>query len=1257
MLLAFAALVLWLRYDALPHVDRHRELIVSSIEMASGMDVSVRSIRGGWGGLRPVLSLEGLTIADRQGKAAFELARADVSLSWWSLLRGEVRFHDVDFYRPTLELRRGADGLVYLADKPINEPGPSRDGAFIEWLLTQPRLAIHDAALTWRDDFLAVPEVRLTDVQIAVQRHRGRHRAALSAVPPRALAGRIEVRADVALTREGDGWRARGQAYAESLNADLGRLRAHLPVPETLRSGVGSLRVWSRFSPAGVDEVVADLRLADARAQLAADALPLELASISGRATYRAQGGGFVFSTEGLRFRLSSGMEAQPGRFTLVRAIEQGEPPRLEVHADGIDLKIAATLVDYFPVPREVKSQVLRFAPRGRIADAVIAWSDDGEKTYSVRGRFEDLAVNKVDAIPGVSGLTGEIEGSEAGGTVRLAGRDARLDFGPVFREPLGFDTLELRAHWKRVDAALEVHIDAARFANADAAGELAGSWRSAPGTNPKSPGLVSLRGSLARAAASRVAHYMPRPTAAVRAWLEQAILAGQGSAVKFELEGDLWEFPFGGASKGRFLVAGDLSGGRLRYHPAWPSVDAIDGSFRFENRRMEIRATRAAIFASRVDSVVAVIDDLSALPPVLSIDGEVDTSGADGVRFLRESPLVEGPGAFTRAVAVEGPGRLLLKLTYPLWGPDPVRVAGDYRFDGATARVSPSLAMRDVRGRLAFSERGVSAPALAGTLFGMPATLSMATEADGRILTNLEGRIDAAALREYVPAALATRLSGATAWKARVLSSAQATDLVLESELEGLAVALPAPLGKDAEQARASTLAVSNLRGERESATVALAGGVHGRFQRVGDPGGERWNAALHFGAPPGGEPLREGLWLYGKLAALDVDAWQAVFAAPPGQGGEVAATSEGAQGLELRGMNLDLGRVRYGGREFHDLAARLERRGAQWSGELESPLLAGTVAWNPEGQGRLVAKLSRLAIPEPAPATAEPQPVAKPADLPAIDVMAERFDFRGRTLGRLELKAQPAGAEWRIERLDIDAGHSTFASRGVWRSAAEGSTTTLDVRLDANDLNALLGLFGYGDYLKRGSGQLHGSLAWPGQPHEFSFAQLSGELKVEARRGQFAKFEPGAGKLLGLLSLQSLPRRAVFDFRDVFSEGFAFERIEGGVKVASGVLLTDDFEISGPSAFVSLAGEVSLPRETQSLTLRVVPEVGEGMALAATVFGTPVLGLSTLLVSKLLRNPLGKVVAYEYLVTGSWDNPVLTRTSAPAAKAATSE
>ena len=1258
LLVAFAVMVLWLRYIALPNVDAYRDDILSSIEKASGMAVKARAIRGGWEGLRPRLSLEEFTIADRHGKVGLGLERAEVTLSWWTLLVGQVRFYDVDFYRPELNLRRGPDGLIYLADKPLNEAGEG-DGNFTAWLLAQPRLGIHDATLTWRDEKSGAPEVKLTSVEIAVEKRHRRHHAALTAVPPRELAGRIDLRADAHLVREGARFLGAGEIFVETRNADLARLRAHLPVPETLRSGVGALRVWMTFAQDGIKSVVADLNMRDARAQLAADVLPLELATISGRATYTVQPDGFMFATQGLRFRLPTGIEARPGNFSVARTAEPGKPARVDVRADGIDLKIAATLLDYFPVPRDVKGQVLRFAPRGRIADAAITWSGPPgapASQYSVKGRFDALAVNAVDHFPGVSGLTGRIEGTDAGGTIELDSKNVGFDLERMFRAPLHVDTLAARATWKRVDTGVEVAIAEARFANADAEGTLAGTWRSPPETKEgRGPGIIDIKGVLTRANATSVVTYLPNRIALTRDWLERSVQAGTSTHVDFELKGDLWHFPFGDGP-GRFLVTGDIRDGRLKYHPEWPSVDAVNGSFKFENRRMEIRAERAAIFASKVSAVTAVIEDLRAKPPVLTIDGEVDTTGADSVRFLRESPLVNGPGAFTRAVAVEGPGRLKLNLVYPIGGGEGVRVTGDYLFAGATATVGKTLAMRDVRGRLTFTERGVRAPEITGQLFGKPATLTMMTQPDGVVVTQIDGKVDAPGMAAYVPESIAARLSGMTDWKARVLSGKQGTELTVTSDLKGMGSTLPDPLAKAPDAARPFTLTMSRVGTEGEVTNTTLAGDVYGRFARTGAAGAEKWNALLKFGAPVANEPMREGLWLHGALLSVDVDAWQAVFAAP--RDAPKPAPAPGEQTMELRGIDLNLTLARYWGRYFHDMHARLERSGSEWRGKLESPLVAGDIRWNWEGKGRLAAKLERLAITEAAAAAGGgAAPEARAAtrdDLPALDVTAEKFDFRGKWLGSLELKAEPAGDDWRIDKLDIVNGHAKFISTGAWRRTGTGSITTLQLKLDTQNLNALMGQFGFGDYMKRGTGELEGQLVWPGYPYDFSLASLAGTFKVDGRRGQFAKIEPGAGKLLGLLSLQSLPRRAMFDFRDVFSEGFAFERIHGDVKVSRGVLLTDGFEISGPSAFVSLAGEVSLPDETQTLTMHVVPEVGEGLALAATLVGTPVLGLSTLLVSKLLKNPLGKAVAYEYQVTGSWDNPQVTRLSAPPPKTA---
>ena len=1248
-MVAFALLVMYLRYVALPNVDDFRADIVASIEKASGVAVTTRAIRGGWDGLRPSLSFEGFAINDRRGKVALGFERAEVTLSWWSLLAGRVQFNDVDFYRAALALRRGADGRIYLADKPLNKAGPD-DGAFTEWLLAQPRLGIHDATLAWRDEKTDAPEVQLTGVEIAVRNHLGRHRAALTAVAPRDLAGRIDLRADVRLTREGNRWIADGDAYVESRNADLGKLRAHLPVPETLRSGVGSVRVWAHFNAEGVREVVADLNMRDAMGQLATDALPLELASISGRATYRVETDGFTFATENLRFRLASGMAVQLGTFSLARRAEAGKPAHVDVKADGIDLKIAAALIDYFPVPRDIKAQVQRFAPRGRILDASLAWSGGGQapvSTYAVKGRFEELAINGVDNFPGVSGLTGRVEGTQDGGTVRLEAKNASFELQRLFRQPFSFDALDARATWKHVGRALEVSIAEVRFANADAEGRVAGVWRSLPDAKERSPGYVDLKGEFTHAVARRVANYLPNNIAVTRDWLERSLQSGTSARIAFEVKGDMWGFPFSAEHPGHFRVEGDIHDGRLKYHPDWPSIDAIDGAFKFENRRMEIRADRANIFASRATSITAIVEDLGAKPPVLTLTGDIDTSGADTVRFLRESPLVNGPGAFTRAVSIDGPGRLKLQLIYPMWGTDPVRVVGDYTFSGATASVGRTLAMHDVRGRLGFTESAVRANALIGTFFGKPASLTMATQ-DNQVVTQIEGKIDSPAMAAYAPESIVAKLSGVTDWKARLVSGKQGSELTVTSDLKGLASSLPEPLAKAAGDARALTLTMSRLGTDAEVTNVALADGVYGRFSKAG----ERWNALLKFGAPVANEAAREGLWLYGELPFIDVDAWQAAFAAPRGE-----AKPAGGEGVELRGLDLKLGRAHYWGRDFREMKAQLARKGSQWTGKLDSPLVAGDIQWNWEGKGRLAAKLDRLSIIEPTPgaAPAEPQPAAQ-SDLPALDITAERFEFKGKYLGALDLKAEPTGDEWRIDKLDIVNGHAKFLSTGGWRRTGTGSLTTLTLKLETENLNALMAQFGYGDYIKRGTGQLEGQLVWPGYPYDFATANLAGTIKVEARRGQFAKIEPGAGKLLGLLSLQSLPQRAMFDFRDVFSAGFAFERIQGDVKVAKGVLLTDAFEISGPSAFVSMRGDVSIPQETQSLTMHIVPEVGEGLALAATLIGTPVLGLSTLLVSKLLKNPFGKVVAYEYQVTGSWDNPQVTRLSAPPPKTATS-
>ncbi|MGO8279672.1 AsmA-like C-terminal region-containing protein, partial [Rhizobium ruizarguesonis] len=69
------------------------------------------------------------------------------------------------------------------------------------------------------------------------------------------------------------------------------------------------------------------------------------------------------------------------------------------------------------------------------------------------------------------------------------------------------------------------------------------------------------------------------------------------------------------------------------------------------------------------------------------------------------------------------------------------------------------------------------------------------------------------------------------------------------------------------------------------------------------------------------------------------------------------------------------------------------------------------------------------------------------------------------------------------------------------------------------------------------------------------------------------------------GVLSMQSLPRRLTLDFRDVFSEGFAFDAITGNAQIEQGIAKTDNLKMRGVNATVLMGGTADIVKETQQL------------------------------------------------------------------------
>jgi uncharacterized protein YhdP len=169
----------------------------------------------------------------------------------------------------------------------------------------------------------------------------------------------------------------------------------------------------------------------------------------------------------------------------------------------------------------------------------------------------------------------------------------------------------------------------------------------------------------------------------------------------------------------------------------------------------------------------------------------------------------------------------------------------------------------------------------------------------------------------------------------------------------------------------------------------------------------------------------------------------------------------------------------------------------------------------------------------------------------------------------------------------------------------------------------------------------EVHASLNWHGGPQDFSLGQVSGRLGFTVMNGQVIKVNPGAGRLFGLLSIAALPRRLSLDFRDLFEDGFVFDRIEARLRLEGGDAYTRLFYMKGPAARVDFNGRIGLGARDYDQVVTITPHISNTLPLVGALTGGPIGAVALFITQKLLEPGINKLTQYHYRVTGSWDDP----------------
>ena len=1232
----FAAVVLALRFWILPQIEDHPEVIARIISRNIGQRVSIGSVDSGWQRLRPYLALTDVQLHDQEGRVALSLPAVSCTLSWDSLAFGALRFDSLSLDKPKLNIRRDNAGTLYIAGVKLN-PEETGDG-FINWLLAQREVIIRDAQVSWEDQLRQAPLLSLGDLNFVILNRGSHHRFALRAQPPRELAVALDLRGDLEgrTFEQLQAWN--GKLYAELAYTELAAWRAWIDYPLEIQHGQGGLRLWLGFADKRLEEATADVALGSISARLAPELPMLEMRSLQGRLSAKRARGGYEIAGKQVALALQSGETLPPAQFAV--QWQPGDDKRAEhgeVRIAALELQPLALLGEYLPLPQHMRKLLADIAPQGSVADMHFDWQGPlaNPQRYSVRGHFDRLGMRDYAGVPGFSGISGNIDGNEKGGSVLLNAAKSSVELPRVFADPARkLDTLTAQLAWSRVQGGFQLKISNIAFANADLAGTAFGNYTTAAG----SPGVIDFTARLNRTDARHVARYIPFMNKATLDWLDRALLAGHASEVSLRLKGDLKDFPFQSAKGGVFQIAAKVTDATLHYAEGWPVISGINGQLHFDGRRMDVTSNKASVLGARVTNAHVVLPDLFTQDRVLAVTGQAEGPTAEFLKFIAQSPVNNLTGGITANMGAAGNGRLQLKLDLPLARLAETKVAGSYQFIGNRVSIDAEWPpVEQVSARLEFSDSGVSMRAVNAQFLGGPVAVSIANQRDGGIAVNARGTLNAALLPAALEQPLLRQVSGTTAWSSSMNFGKRGATIVVESGLQGIASALPPPLNK-------ASADVLPLRFERTVIAEDQPGGAAGlppgdrntldigkvvrleihRRREDGKMVVERGAVGINE-APKLPE---KGFVINGNARELDLDQWLQVF------GGAGSAQAQ------LAALNLKVGALDIYGKRINDVTLRAGFQGNDWLANINARELEGDVRWRSLGKGRVSARLSHFTFPEPTPGKlADDTP---PKELPGLDIVADNLVAREKKLGRLELSAANAGRDWRIDKLTLTTPESQLSADGLWQGVAAQQRTSVNLKLEISEVGKYLERIGYPGSMQRGSAKLLGKLAWAGNPQTIDYASLSGDLSLIAEKGQFLKIEPGIGKLLGILSLQALPRRITLDFRDIFSDGFAFDTITGTAVVAKGVLRTQDFLMRGPSAQVAMSGNIDLAQETQVLKVRVVPSVGDTLSVAGLLMlANPITGVASFLAQRLLKDPLGHVFAFEYAVTGTWADP----------------
>ena len=1016
----------------------------------------------------------------------------------------------------------------------------------------------------------------------------------------------------------------------------------------SFESGVIDLSLWVDLSDAGVSRATANFAMTDVIAEGSADLPPI---AARGRMEYLRSEGETLVAADDFVLRSENG--EWPASAMQIRFTDDAGTGRRRVDGSASFLNL-----DDFPfieawVPETARKRLADAGTSGTLRDVsvTVSYVNDELTRFDLSASMERVGAAAIGNWPEVRGFSGVIRADQSGGRLEMDATDMRLGLEPHIDESVDLHRAAGTVVWRRGGDGMTILSDSIQILNADFASDS--SLQVSLPADGGSP-TVDLQSNWSIADIATARRYLPagpiKP--ALHRWLMDALVAGEVPAGTTRFVGVLEQFPFD-EGDGIFRVDAKLQNAVLRFSDKWPAARMQDLDLVVENARLYSSNNIASSLGIDVTNARVEIADLRN--PVLTIDASADSSLESILDFSRQSPIASVFGGQLDRIVVDGNAAFDLQVTYPILDRDRFTFTTTLRpRDGTVQFEGFSPPVTDLNGAVAISRDALRADSLSGLFLGGPVDIEMSRTADDSSYTALAtatGEVTSAGLAGDLGLPLPDLLEGTTAYRADILFPRAGLEqpapvrIDIASNLSGMAIAMPAPLGKAPETQRSIAFTIEFSDRDRIESVGRLADDI--QWLLAFDHGNDGWDfdrGGLAVGGAAPGVAESRGLHITGRTPQLNVDDWLELArrgGTGPGFGERIRTIDLVVEHLDVIGQHM----------AQHQLI--VNRSALDWAVQLNGEQAVGrvTIPYDLESDRPLVLDMRRLTLPGSNPDGGDESQVddareVDPRRLPHLVVRAEEFALGKRQFGSLQADFRRTAAGLETESFIAEGRSFNITGSAGWvidEADPRGQRSYLAGDLTSSDVDRTLQLLDYNPGITSDALNVQFDVSWSGGPSEDFLQTLDGQVGLRFGAGQLNEVEPGAGRVFGLMSVAALPRRMSLDFRDVFERGFVFDEITGNFRIVDAQAYTCDLSLKGPAADVGIVGRTGLAAEDYDQSAVVSANVGGTLPMVGAVVAGPQVAAALLIFSQIFKKPLQEIGQVYYGIEGGWDEPVI--------------